>query len=317
MPTSPDGPHVPFGQLRADYQEPWLLAVGRGFPQLLRQPGIGRVACHPEVRRPARPQFDDEEQEDRAKEQIKRLKEIARPHVVSVVLDEGRQVCPDERGGRFFRAWRMYFATVRLLTQCPSFCSSSRIRLAPHRRFSTAIIWIKAIASSGILGWRVVALDLRRQNRRKPRLCHFTTVAGWTISSASLQPLVSRASSTSSSRSRCVSSGRLICRLTTINCWRSSAFSATSSLLLRVRSRIVPTTCLSLRGLMADLNQVSRRSVIDWIVRRGRWMIWEKTFNGCPLRTAGGRSWAASIPLNQAQISPDGLSRYGVKSQAL
>ena len=57
---------------------------------LLGHPGIGRVARHPEVHHPARPQFDDEEDEDRAKEQIVRLNEIARPHVVSVVLDEGR-----------------------------------------------------------------------------------------------------------------------------------------------------------------------------------------------------------------------------------
>ena len=58
------------------------------------------------------------------------------------------------------------------------------------------------------------------------------------------------ASTTRSSRSVLVHAGRLTCRLMIINCWRRSAFSATSSDLVLARSIIVPTRREVLVGLV-------------------------------------------------------------------
>ena len=55
---------------------------------------------HCKVYYPTRPQFDDEEQEDRAEKQIDPLKEITGPHFARVVL----------------AGLALYFAPVRLLT---------------------------------------------------------------------------------------------------------------------------------------------------------------------------------------------------------
>ncbi len=55
------------------------------------------------------------------------------------------QLCP--RRGEGGRAPRMYRWTVRFATRTPSFNSSPRIRSAPHRRFSIAMRWLRAMTS--------------------------------------------------------------------------------------------------------------------------------------------------------------------------
>ena len=64
-------------------------------------------------------------------------------------------------------------------------------------------------SSCGTFG-RPVFLDFQRQYSLKTRRCHFTTVAGVTITSAERQPVHSLQSQTQKMRSRWRSRGRLL-----------------------------------------------------------------------------------------------------------
>ena len=48
----------------------WCLPIRRGFPKLLRNPGIGGRSCHSHVDYASRFEFDDDERQGRSKEEI-------------------------------------------------------------------------------------------------------------------------------------------------------------------------------------------------------------------------------------------------------
>jgi hypothetical protein len=52
---------------------------------------------------------------------------------------------------------------VRLETRMPTLSSSPRMRSAPHRRWSRAMVWIKATVSAEILGCLEAGFDCCRQ----------------------------------------------------------------------------------------------------------------------------------------------------------
>src|SRR5215467_5460609 len=66
------------------------LSIGGRFSQLLGHPGIGRRACHAHVDHFARVQEGVEEREERSKEQIRHLQEVAGPDLSGVVTQKGR-----------------------------------------------------------------------------------------------------------------------------------------------------------------------------------------------------------------------------------
>ncbi len=72
------------------------LAVGRRFPQLLRDPRVTWRARHPDVHDPPRAELRDDEGEQRAKEEFMDLHEVTRPDSFGVVPEEG---CPGLLGG--------------------------------------------------------------------------------------------------------------------------------------------------------------------------------------------------------------------------
>jgi len=115
------------------------------------------------------------------------------------VVDGGRRGAP----GRF----GMYLATVSLLTSWPSLASSFAVRRRLHNGFSRAIRTMSATAS-GASGGRPTRLDFQAQKRAKPRPCHPTTVAGFTIASASAHRDQTRETTTQKARSIGRSGGR-------------------------------------------------------------------------------------------------------------
>ena len=66
------------------------LTIGSRFSQLLGDPGIGRRACHTHMDDPSGLEFDEEEGEERSKEQISDLQEVACPDLSGVVAQKGR-----------------------------------------------------------------------------------------------------------------------------------------------------------------------------------------------------------------------------------
>src|ERR1051326_8921382 len=70
-------------------QEPGCLANGRGLPQLLGEPGIGRMASHPDRHDFSALQFDDEEGKQRVEEEVGDLQEVASPNLMRMVVQEG------------------------------------------------------------------------------------------------------------------------------------------------------------------------------------------------------------------------------------
>ncbi len=64
----------------------WCLPIWRGFSQLLGDPSIGWRPCHSDVDHPSRLQFDEEEREERSKEEIGHLQEIAGPDSCRVIV---------------------------------------------------------------------------------------------------------------------------------------------------------------------------------------------------------------------------------------
>ncbi len=103
-------------------------------------------------------------------------------------------------------------------------------------------------------------LDLRLQILRNSSRCQRRTVSGRTMRSDCFQVRSLEASKTKSARSRQESAGLFVCRLSTVSCWRSRAFSSTNSVLLRARSRAVLRTGASLSGFV----QRRRRCLTAW-----------------------------------------------------
>jgi hypothetical protein len=133
---------------------------------------------------------------------------------------------------------RRYRWTEALLTATPSFCSSPRIRSAPHRGLSRAIIAIRSRTSAVTRGRPTGARDRQRQNSRQPRRCQRTTVSGVTTSRCRRQSLRARRTSTQKSRSRARRRERLrVGRVRIASCWRSRRFSAIRSPWVRVSAR--------------------------------------------------------------------------------
>jgi len=88
----PDG-NVPercpiFAVIVAD-QEARSISERCGLAQLLSQPFVRGVAGHPEVHDAAVLQFNDDENEDGAEEQVVGLEDITGPDLAGVVVDEG------------------------------------------------------------------------------------------------------------------------------------------------------------------------------------------------------------------------------------
>ena len=142
--------------------------------------------------------------------------------------------------GLAVRTGLMYFWMVRLQTRMPSLSHSPRIRSAPQSRLLLAISLINATVSAGIFGLAEAALDLYFQYSLNPWRCHRRSVSGWKMKSACFQVRTILASRTRSIRSARVHAGRFTCRRRMMSCWRRSAFSATSSDFLLVRSVNVP-----------------------------------------------------------------------------
>ena len=88
-----------------------------------------------------------------------------------------------------------------------------------------------------------------------------SSVSGWTLKRVCFHVRTILASSTRSLRSVLVETGRFTCRRRIMSCWRRNAFSATSSLLLLVRSVSVPSNSELLRGFVQP--------------RAERWKIWK------------------------------------------
>ena len=59
---------------------------GGGFPKLLCGPGVGGISCHADVDHFARVQFDDEEGEQRAEEEVGDREKVAGPDLLSMSM---------------------------------------------------------------------------------------------------------------------------------------------------------------------------------------------------------------------------------------
>jgi len=71
-------------------QEARPRAEGRRLTQVLCDPRVGRVPCHGDVDDSPRTEIDDDEGEERAKAEVDDGSEVAGPHVLGVVVQEGR-----------------------------------------------------------------------------------------------------------------------------------------------------------------------------------------------------------------------------------
>jgi len=67
----------------------WCLPIWGGFTQLLRYPGIGRRSYHSDMDHPPCLELDEEEREERSKEEIAHLQEIAGPDICCVIVQKG------------------------------------------------------------------------------------------------------------------------------------------------------------------------------------------------------------------------------------
>jgi hypothetical protein len=129
----------------------------RRFPQLLGDPGIGQVAGHGDMDDISAPQLDDKEGKERTEEEICDEHEVARPDLMRVVVQEGAPALRS-RTCRLV-AHVLLHGTFRNVHPQSEQLSPNRIRSAPHQRLFSAIVWIKAMVSAGILGFLEAALD--------------------------------------------------------------------------------------------------------------------------------------------------------------
>ncbi len=70
------------------------LPKGRGFSELLGHPGISRGTSDSDMDHPSGLEFDEEEREERSKEEIRDLQEIAGPDIRRVIVQKGRPLLP-------------------------------------------------------------------------------------------------------------------------------------------------------------------------------------------------------------------------------
>ncbi len=69
-----------------------------GFSKLLCHPGIGRGASNSNMDHPSCLEFDEEECEERSKEEIRHLQEVAGPDIYRVIAQKGRPFLPSWLG---------------------------------------------------------------------------------------------------------------------------------------------------------------------------------------------------------------------------
>jgi hypothetical protein len=125
----------------------------------------------------------------------------------------------------------------------PGPSSSPRIRPAPQSRLLEAMRRTRAPVSAGKRGRGLLGLqDLQRQKRQYPCRCQRRIVSGFTSRAVSRQLRTSLESITKTPRSRGRKAGRFTLRNARISCWRSSAFSASSSIRDGARSTANPAT---------------------------------------------------------------------------
>ena len=79
----------------------WPYTKGGGFPQLLRGPSIRGRTCDADVDHSAGVQFDNEEGEQRAEEEIGDREEVAGPDLLSMGVEEGLPGLPTWPGGAY------------------------------------------------------------------------------------------------------------------------------------------------------------------------------------------------------------------------
>ena len=72
------------------------MSKGRGFPQLLGDPGIGRMTGYCDMDDFSALQFNDEEGKERTEEEVRDGQEVAGPDLMCMVMQEGG---PRLRGG--------------------------------------------------------------------------------------------------------------------------------------------------------------------------------------------------------------------------
>ena len=82
------------------------LPIWSSFSKLLRDPGISRRTCHSDVDHLSCLEFDDEEGEERSKEEISHLQEIAGPNLCGVIAQKG---LPPLSSGLRVRTCLIYF----------------------------------------------------------------------------------------------------------------------------------------------------------------------------------------------------------------
>ena len=66
----------------------WCLSIRSRFPQLLRDPGIGRGSCHIHMDNPPRLQLDEEEGKERTEEKVRDVEEITGPRLCRMSAQE-------------------------------------------------------------------------------------------------------------------------------------------------------------------------------------------------------------------------------------
>ncbi len=198
---------------------------GHRFPQLQRDPCVGRRARDADMDDTARRELGIDEGEEWPEEHIADLEEVTGPDVLRMVIKKHRP--------HLFR---------RSLWACPTHVALNRpLRdldanlhqftldaLAPHNWLFVAISLINAIVSTGNFGSCDRARDSLFQNNRKPCRCQRSTISGLMMSKASCQLCSLLASRMKRPRSEGAKYGHLTERLSKMSYWRSKAFSVIS-----------------------------------------------------------------------------------------
>lgn len=153
----------------------------------------------------------------------------------------------------FLRPFERYLWTVCLLRRMPSLSNSPRIRSAPHRWFSLAIFFIRAIVLGETQGFFVFEFDFHRQKKRNRLRCQRSNVSDCMMKMVCFQNPVHRAKRINKSRSLFDNWGRLSCLFRMINCWRSKAFSAIKSARDLVELDNEPRAMLRTDGFVRNL----------------------------------------------------------------
>jgi len=154
------------------------------------------------------------------------------------------------------------------------------MRGAPQVGFSATIRKIRSRTSFEILFLPVTrrALEIARQYRANPDLCHRTTVSGLTTIRACFHPHQNLRANTQKILSSIVSLGLRRLRFSVTSCWRRTRFSRSKLRRPRKRQRIVPSSSPKVsiirdcyRSLLVERNAVScLKSQADGILANDR-----------------------------------------------